>query len=284
MPRIAYVNGAYVPLAEAAVNVEDRGYQFADGVYEVCLVVGGRFWDEEGHLDRLDRSLAALEIAPPVGRRALRLIASEVLRRNRLRDALVYIQITRGVAARNHAFPMRPVPPSLVVTAKRFDLEKSERLAAIGVSVVTAPDIRWGRADIKSVSLLPNVLAKQAAAKAGATEAWLVRDGKVTEGASSNAWIVTEAGEIVTHPATHEILSGITRRTVIDCAEALQLKVVERPFSAAEALRAQEAFLTSATNLVMPVVAIDGRKIGGGRPGPMARRLREAYIRHCAGR
>jgi D-alanine transaminase len=169
-----------------------------------------------------------------------------------------------------------------VVTAKRFDLEKNERQAAKGVSAITAPDIRWGRADIKSVALLPNVLAKQAAAKARAAEAWLVRDGKVTEGASSNAWIVTGAGEIVTHPLTNEILGGITRRTVIDCAQALQLKVVERPFSVAEALSAQEAFLTSATNLVMPVVALDERKIGDGRPGPMARRLREAYIRHCA--
>lgn len=284
MARIAYVNGAYVPLAEATVNVEDRGYQFADGVYEVCLVVAGRFWDEEGHFDRLDRSLAALAIPAPAGRRALRLIAREVLRRNRLRDAFVYIQVTRGVAARNHAFPTRPIPPSLVVTAKRFDLEKNERQAARGVSVITVPDIRWGRVDIKSISLLPNVLAKQAAARDGAAEAWLVRDGKVTEGASSNAWIVTDAGEIVTHPLTNEILGGITRQTVMSCAETLQLKVAERPFSLAEAQSAREAFLTSATNLVMPVVALDERKIGDGRPGPMARRLREAYIRHCAGR
>ncbi|NJM36232.1 MAG: D-amino-acid transaminase [Rhodomicrobium sp.] len=275
--------GRYERLAEAGVNVEDRGYQFADGVYEVCLVVDGRYWDEEGHLARLKRSLAELKIAAPMGERALKSVMREILRRNRLTNALVYIQVTRGVASRNHPFPERPVAPSLVMTAKRFVASKYERLAEKGVTVVTAPDIRWARADIKSISLLPNVLAREAAARAKAAEAWLVRDGKVTEGSASNAWIVNDKNEVVTHPLTNEILGGITRATVIACAEALQIKVIERPFSLAEAKAAREAFITSATNMVMPVVAIDGDKVGAGKPGPIARRLREAYIAHCSG-
>lgn len=282
MPKIAYVNGRYTPIAEASVNIEDRGYQFADGIYEVFLVVGGRNWDEEGHLARLERSLAALEIEMPMSLPALRNVARQLVRRNRLRDAMVYIQATRGVYPRNHPFPDKPVSPSIVLTAKRFDLGKSNRLAEKGVAVVSAPDIRWRRADIKSISLLPNVLAKQAALRSKATEAWLVRDGKVTEGASSNAWILTPAGELVTHPLTHEILGGITRSTVIRCAESLQIKVVERAFSIEEAQKAREAFLTSASNLVMPIISVDGVKIGDGAPGPTARRLRDAYIAACS--
>lgn len=284
MPNIAYVNGRFAPIADAMVNIEDRGYQFADGVYEVCLVVGGRMWDDEGHLARLDRSLRELQIERPMSEAALRNVMRQIVRRNRLSDALVYIQVTRGVFPRNHPFPDRYVKPSLVVTAKRVDLGKYERQARKGVAVVSAPDIRWGRADIKSVSLLPNVLARQAAAKAGAGEAWLIKDGKITEGSASNAWIVTASGEVVTHPLTRDILGGITRATVIGCAEALQIKVVERAFTLEEALTAREAFLTSASNLVMPVVSIDGRPVGGGAPGPVATRLREAYIAHCTGR
>ncbi|MEE2691694.1 MAG: D-amino-acid transaminase [Pseudomonadota bacterium] len=284
MPRIAYVNGRFEPISDASVNIEDRGYQFADGIYEVCLVVGGRYWDEEGHLARFDRSLKELQIARPMSDAALRNVMRQIVRRNRLTNALVYIQVTRGVAPRNHPFPTEGTPPSIVITAKRVDLEKYDRLAKKGVAVVTAPDIRWGRVDIKSVSLLPNVLARQAAARAGASEAWLVRNGRVTEGSASNAWIVNDAGEVVTHPLTNEILGGITRATVIKCAEELQIKIVERAFSLDEALAAKEAFLTSATNLVMPIVAIDGKKIGGGAPGPVATRLREAYISHCGAR
>lgn len=284
MPKIAYVNGRYGPLADAVVNVEDRGYQFADGVYEVCLMVGGRLWDEEGHLTRLARSLRELQIEPPMGEAALRHVMREVVRRNRLRNALIYMQVTRGVASRNHPFPASPPPPSLVVTAKRIDLAKYEAMAKKGVAVISAPDIRWGRADIKSVSLLPNVLARQAAAKAGALEAWLVRNGEVTEGAASNAWIVTAAGEIVTRPLGPEILGGITRATVMRCAEAMQMKVVERAFTLKEALSAREAFLTAATVLVMPVVSIDGRPVGDGAPGPIATRLRDAYIAECSSR
>lgn len=281
MPRIAYVNGRYTRHAEAGVHVEDRGYQFADGVYEVCLAVNGVFWDEEGHLARLDRSLDALSIDKPMSGRALRQVMGVVLRKNRLRDALVYMQVTRGVAPRNHPFPEKAPEPSLVITAKRFDFEKSEALAQKGVSVVTVPDIRWGRVDIKSVSLLPNVLAKETARKAGAMEAWLVRDGEITEGASSNAWIVTAAGELVTHPLGNEILGGITRQGVIECAAALQMKVVERAFTVEEARAASEAFLSSATTLVTPIVRIDGKDVGDGKPGKVAKRLREAYIKRC---
>jgi D-alanine transaminase len=282
MPRIAYVNGRYVPLAEAAVHIEDRGYQFADGIYEVCLVVGGVYWDEAGHLNRLDRSLRELDIAPPMSRAALKTVMAGVLRRNRLQDALVYMQITRGVAPRNHAFPAQPTAPSVVMTARRFDRDKSDAQAAKGVAVITAPDIRWGRVDIKTIGLLPNALAREAARKEGAVEAWLVRDGAITEGAASNAWIVTRDGALVTHPLGNAILGGVTRETVIECARELQMRVEERPFSLAEIETAAELFLTSASNLVMPVVRIDGAAVGIGAPGPVAQRLREAYIRRNA--
>lgn len=281
MPRIAYINGRYDHIAEAAVHIEDRGYQFADGVYEVVVMVDGAFWDEEGHLNRLERSLGELEIAMPMSRRALKNVMSSLVRLNRLKNALVYMQVTRGVAPRNHAFPQKPVQPSLVVTAKPYNPQAVAAQAERGVAVVTMPDQRWGRVDIKTVGLLPNILAKEAARRQGAAEAWLVRNNKVTEGASSNAWIVTAAGELVTHPRSNEILGGITRQTVIECAEELQIKVVERAFTVEEALQASEAFLTAATLLVMPIVAIDGRAVGDGKPGEVARRLREAYVRRC---
>ena len=282
MPRIAYVNGRYASAAEASVHIEDRGYQFSDGVYEVCLVVDGAYWDEEGHLARLDRSLEALSIARPMSERALKTVMAALVRKNRLKTALVYIQVTRGVAPRNHSFPDKKIEPAIVMTARAFNLEKSEKLASAGVDVVMEPDIRWGRVDIKSISLLPNVLAKQAAKKAGAVEAWLVKGDKVTEGSSSNAWIVTRDGELVTHPLGHEVLGGITRQTVIACAEELQMRVVERAFTTEEAMDAAEAFLTSASTLVMPVVRIDGKNIGEGKPGPVSKRLREAYIERCS--
>lgn len=277
MPRIAYVNGHYVPHVNAHVHIEDRGYQFADGIYEVCLVIDGQYWDLEGHLARMERSLKELGMRAPMGRASLQTVMRELLRRNHLKDALVYIQVTRGVAPRNHGFPSGAVEPALIMTAQRFDLDASDAVAMKGVRVITQSDIRWGRVDIKTVSLLPNVLAKQAAKEAGAYEAWLVRDGKVTEGSSSNAWIVDEKGALITHPKGNEILGGITRETAIACAEELQIKVEERPFTVKEAMGAVEAFLTSATNLVLPVIAIDGKPVGGGAPGPVALRLREAY-------
>ena len=283
MPGIAYVNGQYVPATDAQVHIEDRGYQFADGIYEVCLVINGAYWDEEGHLDRMDRSLRELRMRQPMSRAALKTVMAELLRRNRVKNALVYIQITRGVAPRNHPFPADDVEPAVVMTARRFDLDESDARAKQGIAVISQPDIRWGRVDIKTVGLLPNVLAKQAALEAHAGEAWLTRDGKVTEGTSSNAWIVDASGALITHPKGEEILGGITRETAIACARDLQIKVEERPFSLVEAKAAKEAFATAATILVMPVVAIDGEKVGDGTPGPIATRLREAYKERARG-
>ena len=276
MAAIAYVNGQYLRSDAAQVHIEDRGYQFADGIYEVCLVIDGRYWDAEEHLDRMDRSLNALQIGAPMSRASLKIVMAELLTRNRLKDALVYIQITRGVAPRNHPFPV-DTAAALVMTARRFDLDESDARAQTGAVVITQPDIRWRRVDIKSISLLPNVLAKQAAATAGAAEAWLETDGKITEGSSSNAWIVDQSGAIITHPKGHEILGGITRETVLACARDLQIKVVERPFTMKDVRAAKEAFMTSATTLVMPVVAVDGQTVGNGGPGPIALRLRDAY-------
>lgn len=278
MARIAYVNGSFERLDEARVPVEDRGYQFADGVYEVLLVIDGGMWDAEGHFRRWGRSLKELAIDAPIGEPAMRAIVKKLLRRNRLRNALVYLQATRGVAPRNHAFPTMPVRPSFVATARPFNLAATNASARKGVGVVLTEDIRWGRVDIKSTSLLPNAIAKDAARRAGAVEAWLHRDGVITEGASSNAWIVDGEGRLVTRPKSNEILGGITRESVIACAEELQLTVVERPFTIEEARAAREAFITSATNLVTPVVRIEDAAIGDGAPGPVALRLRDAYV------
>jgi len=277
MSRVAYVNGQYLRHQDAYVHIEDRGYQFADGIYEVFLVIDGSYWDYEGHMARMERSLNALHIRMPMGLAALKLVMQEVVKRNRLQNALVYMQVTRGVAKRNHAFPKNGATPALILTAQRFDLDQSDSQAERGVSVITVPDIRWRRVDIKTVGLLPNVLAKQAANEAGAAEAWQVRDGYVTEGSSSNAWIVNDKGVLITHPKTNDILGGITRETAIACAHDLQIKVEERPFTVEEAIRAAEAFITSATNLVMPVVEIDGQKVANGAPGPIAAKLRDAY-------
>lgn len=277
MGRIAYVNGRFVPHADSFVHIEDRGYQFADGVYEVCPVVGGHLLDEEAHWERLERSLKDLQIAYPVRRAVLKPIIAELLRRNRVIDGMIYLQVTRGVAPRDHAFPKK-ARPSVVMTAKAIDYDKMEARAQHGVSVRTMPDLRWRRPDIKSISLLPNVLAKQAARSAGAYEAWFVDDkGFVTEGSSSNAWIIDAAGQLITRPLGSAILAGTIRQSVTTVAAELQLKVVERPFTVEEAKAAKEAFITAATNFVMPVVEIDGALISGGRPGPIALRLRRAY-------
>ena len=283
MSRIAYVNGRYVPHREAVVHVEDRGYQFADGVYEVCEVFHGMLMDEERHLDRLERSLRELRIAMPVEREALEVILREVVSRNRIKNGIVYLQVTRGVARRDHPFPKVPVRPALVVTAKSHNLEAMDAMAEQGVAVIEADDDRWSRVDIKTVSLLPNVLAKQEAVEAGAREAWLVDDeGFVTEGASTNAWIITKDGVLVTRPAEFGILRGITRTTLMDVLEAYQMRFEERPFTIEEAQNAAEAFITSATSLVLPVVKVAGKTLGNGRPGPIAtdlrRKLREELI------
>jgi D-alanine transaminase len=280
MSRIAYVNGRYVPLSEACVNVEDRGYQFSDGVYEVCEVRDGHLVDERRHLARLDYSLSELRIAMPMAKSALALILREVVRRNRVRSGILYLQVTRGVARRDHAFPPAGTKPSVVVTARSLNMAAAERMAGEGVAVITVPENRWARVDIKSVSLLPNVLAKQAAREAGAREAWFVdKQGRVTEGSSSNAWIVTRDGKVVTHQIGHDILRGITRTVLLDVISAQGLALEERPFTVEEAYAAREAFLTSSSQIVMPVVRIDGRPVGNGAPGLVASALRRDFHR-----
>ena len=282
MSRIAYVNGRYLPMRAAKVHVEDRGYQFGDGVYEVCEVRGGRLIDERRHLDRLKRSLAELRIRLPMSPAALGIVLREVIAKNRIGYGIVYLQVTRGVARRDHAFPTPEVRPSVVVTARALNSARNEALAAAGIAVVSVPDNRWGRVDIKTIGLLPNVLARQAAIERGARDAWFVdKDGTVTEGASSNAWIVTQAGTIVTRPADDAILRGITRTVVLEAINALGLAVEERAFTLEEAYAAREAFVTAASQIVLPVVRIDGRPISGGEPGPVATALRREFHRHA---
>jgi len=282
MPRIAYVNGRYVPLGAAAVSVEDRGYQFADGIYEVCEVRGGRLVDERRHMARLLRSLAELRIRLPMSLAALGIVLREVVARNRVGYGVVYVQITRGVARRDHAFPVPEVRPSIVATARPLNAARNDALAAAGISVISVPDDRWGRVDIKTIGLLPNVLARQAAIEQGARDAWFVdRDGNVTEGASTNAWIVTPAGVVVTRPADHAILRGVTRTVLFDVIRAKGLSVEERSFSLQEAYAAREAFATAASQIVLPVVRIDGRTIGDGKPGPVAIALRREFHRYA---
>jgi D-alanine transaminase len=283
MSRIAYVDGSYLPRARAAVSVEDRGYQFADGVYEVCEVKSGRLVDEQRHMARLDRSLRELGIVRPMSVAALSVVLHETVRRNRVRDGIVYVQITRGVAPRDFPFPSPTPQPTVVVLARNNDTARLEQLAAEGVGVVTVPDIRWGRVDIKSVALLPNVLAKQTAREQGAREAWLVDgQGRITEGASSNAWIIDRESTLITHPLGHDILPGITRSVVIEMLTAQGLRFEERAFTVEEAYAAREAFITSASQIVLPVVRIDGRPVGNGGPGLIATRLRRDYHQYAA--
>jgi D-alanine transaminase len=282
MSRIAYVNGRYLPLASASVNVEDRGYQFSDGVYEVCEVREGRLVDERRHMARLKFSLSELRIAMPMSPAALGIVLHEVVRRNRVRWGIVYLQISRGVSRRDHAFPPIGTAPSVVVTARNMDFAAAEKLAENGVAVVSVPENRWARVDIKSVSLLPNVLAKQAARDQGAREAWFVdQDGRVTEGSSSNAWIVTRDGKVVTRQADHGILKGITRTVVLEAIAAQGLTLEERAFTLDEAHAAREAFITSASQIVLPVVKIDGRPVGNGAPGLVASALRHDFHRYA---
>jgi D-alanine transaminase len=282
MSRTAYVNGRYLPMRSASVHIEDRGYQFGDGVYEVCEVREGRLIDERRHLARLWRSLEALRMRPPMSAKALGVVLREVIARNRLRYGVVYLQVTRGVTRRDHAFPAPDVPPSLVVTARPLNQARSEKLAAAGIAVISMPDNRWGRVDIKTIGLLPNVLARQAAIEQGARDAWFVdNDGAVTEAASANAWIVTPAGAVVTRPADHGILRGITRAVLFEVVKAQGLVVEERPFTLREAYAAREAFVTAASQIVLPVVRIDGHVIGDGKPGPIATALRREFHRYA---
>ncbi len=282
MSRTAYVNGRYLPMRSAMVHVEDRGYQFGDGVYEVCEVREGRLIDERRHLARLQRSLDELRIRAPMSPKALGIVLREVIARNRIGYGIVYFQVTRGVARRDHAFPSPEVEPILVVTARPLSSTRNEMSAANGIAVVSAPDNRWDRVDIKSIGLLPNVLARQAAIDRGARDAWFVDEtGAVTEGASANAWIVTQTGVVVTHPADHDILRGITRTVLFDVIREQRLTVEERAFTLQEAYAAREAFMTAASQIVLPVVRIDGRAIGDGRPGPVATALRREFHRYA---
>ncbi len=280
MSRVAYVNGRYVPHARALVHVEDRGFQFSDGVYEVFPVFSGRIINRGWHLQRLEQSLRGLQIDWPVSPNVLPVILPQMLRLNRILDGgMVYLQITRGVARRNHAFPAAGVKPTLVMTARALDLAARDAQAETGVRVISVRDTRWARRDIKSVSLLANMLAKQRAAEAGASEALFVSDeGIVTEGAASTFWIVRPDGALMTHPLGHEILPGVTRRAVLGLAHEMGLKVLEQEFTLLEAMAGKEAFLTSATNFIMPVTQIDAKIIRNGSPGPLSIALRRAYI------
>ncbi|WP_448204796.1 D-amino-acid transaminase [Azospirillum sp. sgz302134] len=284
MARWAYVNGRYLPHGQATVHVEDRGFQFADSVYEVVTILDGRFADLDGHMERLGRSLDELRIAWPAAPRVVERIARELVRRNGLVNGSVYMQITRGVASRDFKFPAN-TRPTLVMTTRRVTTFAKPEALEQGVSIITVPDIRWGRRDIKTVGLLAPVLAKQQAAESGAYEAWLVDpDGTVTEGSSSNAWIVTGEGVLVTRPPSARILNGVTRMSLLRLAAARGLAVEERPFTVEEALAAREAFISSAGSFALPVTRIDGRPIGTGNPGPVTLALRQAYLDHVAGR
>lgn len=277
MSCIAYVNGRYLSHSAAGVSIDDCAFVFGDGVYEVCEVRGGAPIDASRHLARLARSLAAVRIAAPLSEAALRCVMGEVIVRNRVRDGLVYLQVSRGAARRDHGFPAGELRPGLVVTAKSLDPRLNEARAAIGVKVVTRPDERWAHPHIKTLQLLPNVLAKQSAREAGAFEAWFVdRDGFITDGASTNAWIVSD-GKLVTRQTDDAILAGVARATLIDVAESLKLRVEQRPFTPDQAYAAAEAFLSSATTIVLPVIEIDGRRIGDVAPGPVARSLRRRF-------
>ncbi len=282
MSRIAYVNGQYVPMARACVHVEDRGFQFADGVYEVWAVLDGRLVEWAGHARRLERSLGELSMPPAMSQRALQVVLRETIRRNRVRNGLVYIQVTRGTFPRDHAFPPADTPQTVVATAKRIDVAAIEARAAKGVGVVTTPENRWGRCDIKTVGLLANAMAKQKARGAGAFEAWFVDDlGLVTEGSSTNAWIVDADGRLRTRDTNCNILRGITRHSLIDVARGAGMDVAEQPFSVDDAKQAREAFVTSASAFVMPITSVDGARVGNGKPGPVAQRLRSLYLDHA---
>ena len=279
MSRVAYVNGRYVPHGAAQVHIEDRGYQFSDGVYEVVAVAGGALVDGGPHLDRLERSLRELEIDMPMARRPLEIVMNETVRRNRVHDGMVYLQVTRGVAPRNHPFPAA-TRPALVVTAKRVTFMTDPETVK-GSKAVSIRDIRWERCDVKSIALLPNVLAKQHALSEGAYESLMVDDaGHVTEGSSTNAWIMDCDGRLVTRPTSNAILGGITRLTLIRLAREIGIDVVERPFTVEEAKAAREVFITSTTNFVKPITQIDDKLIGNGEPGETSRRLLGLYLAH----
>jgi len=276
--RVAYVNGRYLPFAQAGVHIEDRALQLGDGIYEVFNVLDGVLLDEEGHLDRLERSLRELGMPMPIGRAALKLVTREMIARNRMPTGFIYLQVTRGAVKRDHVPPVDGPRPSLIITMRAQDAAGLKQRLEKGIAVSTQPDIRWGRCDIKTVQLLPNLMAKQAAKKAGAFEAWLVdKDGYITEGASTTAWIVDSSGTLITRDLSNAILPGVTRKVMLEAAAEAQIKVQERKFTVAEAQAAKEAFLSSATGAAVPVVTIDGKSVRDGRPGPLTQRIRALY-------
>jgi D-alanine transaminase len=278
MTRFAYVNGRFMRHVAASVHVEDRGFQFADSVYEVCAIRDGVLIDERPHLDRLERSLGELRMDLPVARAALGAIARELVARNRVREGLVYMQVSRGRARRDHGFPEPAVRPTLVMTARVLDMTRYDAMAGKGVSIITLPEMRWARCDIKSTALLPNVLAKQQAREAGCFEAWFVApDGTITEGASTNAWIVDQGGRLRTRGLSNQILPGITRGEILSLCRQHGLEYTEVPFTEDDVRTAREAFVTAATIGAMPVVQANGLKIGDGKPGPIAGKIREIY-------
>lgn len=279
MSRVAYVNGAYVPLRSASVSIMDRGFQFADSIYEVWAVRAGRMFDTAAHMARLQRSLAELRITPPMNEASLMAVMRETMRRNRVTDGIVYVQVSRGAANRDHVFPAAETKPTLIVTAKNLDRASIAKRAASGIKITSAPETRWQRRDIKSVNLLPNVLARQGAKEKGAFEAWFVDEADlVTEGTSSNAWIVDANGVLRTRELSFDILHGVTRGAVLRLAQERQIRIEERPFTIEEAKAAREAFITAASNAATAVVEIDGVRIGDGKPGPVTEALRAAYL------
>ncbi|MBF9197135.1 D-amino-acid transaminase [Microvirga terrestris] len=276
MSRIVFLNGSFLPIEEAKVPFMDRGFMFGDGVYEGIGVLDGQLIDNEAHLERLERSLAEVRIRNPYSRTEWTSLQEEIVRRNGMTEGFIYFQVTRGVAERDFFFPENAEPTVAMFTQAKAIADAPA--ARTGIAVVTVPDQRWARRDIKSINLLAQVLAKQAAKEAGAQEAWLVEDGFVTEGGSSSGFIVTKKGSIVVRPLSNAILPGITRKSLLRLSEEARIPLEERRFTVEEAYDAAEAFLTSASNFVLPIVTIDGRSIGDGKPGPVTKRLRELYL------
>ena len=279
MSRIVYVNGDFVPQEEAKISVFDRGFLFADGVYEVSTVLEGKLIDNSAHLARLRRSMAELNLPSPASDEEIEEIQVELVNRNNITDGMVYLQVTRGAAERDFVFPVDP-KPSLVMFSQTMNIRENPK-AKKGIAIVTVEDVRWKRRDIKTVSLLAQSMAKQAAVEAGADDAWMVEDGFVTEGSSNNAFIVTKDDKIITRNLGNHILKGITRQVVIELAKDKNLTIEERPFTVDEALDAKEAFVTSATTFVMPVVRIDDQPLGNGAPGILTTELRALYIKRA---
>ena len=279
MDRTVFVNGDYIPESEGKVSIFDRGFLFADGVYEVSAVVNGKLVDYASHMERLGRSLGELRMDWPCTRQELDAMHQQMILRNNLAEGIIYMQVTRGAADRTFNFPKTPVKPTLIAFTQAMSLVSNPN-AVTGIKIITTPDLRWARRDIKTVMLLAPVLGKQDAYEQGAQEGWMVENGFITEGTSSNAYIVKD-GKVITRHLSNEILAGCTRRALFRLAAEQGVEIIERPFTAEEAYAADEAFLTSASQFVMPIVEIDGRRVGGGQPGPVVRKLRELFLQEA---